>query len=112
MMSVPVAATAISLSFGSCLERLRAHRHLVDDGDVGVLQPLDDLVVRPGRLIFFIAVRKIRPAGPWRRPIPDRGTRSRAALNSCPLPHAARSNPSDTPQLLPTPRGHQAGPQS
>ena len=59
---MPVAATAISFSFGSCFSVSLAHRHLVDDGDGRVLQPLDDLLGRPGRFVFFVAVLKFRLA--------------------------------------------------
>ena len=44
---------------GQLRQRRLAQRHLVDDGDGGVAQALDDLVGR-GYVIFLVAVRKVR----------------------------------------------------
>ena len=50
------------LELRQLLQRVGPHRHLVDDGDGRVLEPLEDLLRRPGRFVFFVAVRKVRLA--------------------------------------------------
>jgi hypothetical protein len=82
MMSVPVAATAISFSLGSL--SVSAHRHHVDDGDVGVLEPLDDLRPASRSTDILYSCAENPDGGPWCQPTPDRETRSFCCLNLAP----------------------------